>query len=50
MFGPSSRSDVTERLRALNSNSGVSDQLSVGSSSSRDACVLKLNIFCKMVN
>ena len=32
---------VAERLRAPNSNSGVSDQQSVGSSPSHDTCVLK---------
>ena len=34
-------SDVVERLRALDSNSCVSDQQSVGSNPSRDTCVLK---------
>ena len=32
---------MAERLRLLNSNSGVSDQQSVGSNPSRDTCVLK---------
>ena len=32
---------VAERLRPSDSNSGVSDQQSMGSSPSRDTCVLK---------
>ncbi len=32
---------VAERIRALDSSSGVSDQQSVGSSPGRDTCVLK---------
>ena len=39
-----SGSVVAERSRALNSNSGVSVQQSVGLSPSRDICVLKQDI------